>query len=220
MTAQKLPSWKTQPGTEKLQAVLSGKRLQEVKEQIKTYAKSPKGMRKDPAHLMRDRAGVIVAASNDDYGPKERHRHDVVEKEGEAAQAHVRIVTATVLDTMKSRKNLGFDKDEDQQRLWNAGDRLRSDFYLAGMQPRVISTLTPLPGGGKGEMSNRMVDARNRFNAALNAVGPVLSPILLHVVCHDQPVNSFLKRKGSQSETVASTLFKAALATLTHHYGY
>jgi len=216
---EKLPSWKKQPGTERLQSVLKGEHLRSVKEQIKTYAKSPKSMRKDPAHLMRDKGGVIVAASNDDYGPRERHRHDVVEKEGEQAQAHARIVTATQLDTMRSRKNLGLEKDDDQQRLWNAGDRLRSDFYLAGMQPRVISTLTPLPGG-KGEMSDRMIGARARFNQAVAAVGPVLAPILTHVVCDDQPVNTWMRKSGRHSETIAMTLFKAAIATLAHHYGY
>lgn len=196
-------------------------REKQIRAQIDGYAKRPKDFRTDPTRLMRDpKTGLILAPSNDDYGTPERRGHDTVEIEGEKAQAHARVVTATVLDTMLHRKELDFDKKEgDHHRLWLAGDRLRRDFHMAGMEPRVISTLTQLPAG-KGELSDNAIDARRRIKLAGQAVGPVLEPILVHVVCHDQPATRWGKRRGWRADLEAMTLFRAALQALAFHYGY
>jgi len=195
-------------------------RRKSIREQINGYAKKPSQFKTDPSHLLRDRkTGLVIAPSNDDFGTKERRAHDRVELEGDKTKPHARVTTATLLDTMRNRKNLAFEKDGDHERLWNAGDRLRADFYLAGMEPRVISTLNDLPGG-KGEMSDRAIAARQRMASALAAVGPLLAPILQHVVCDDKPISEWSRKRGRQAEIVSMTLFKAAIETLAHHYGY
>lgn len=205
-----------------LKAKLQKKKRKAVRKQIATYegrVLTPKNVIKDPARIMRDpKTGAMIAASNDDIGTRERRAHDLVEIEG-TGQPHARVVTATQLDTLLARKNLAFEKDGDHQRLWLAGDQLRKDFYLAGMQPRVISTLSDAPGG-EGEVTDRMIAARRRYQKALAQIGPILSPILVHVICDDQPINGWGKKRGRDQKTISMTLFKAALETLALYYGY
>ncbi|TXH34050.1 MAG: hypothetical protein E6Q98_19955 [Rhodospirillaceae bacterium] len=191
-----------------------------IRKDIRSYAIKPGDVVTDPAVILRDREGVAVAVSNDDFGTTERRQHDTVKIVNEGKpEIHARVTTVTPLDTMLNRKQLAWEKDGDHQRLWMAGDHLRRDFYLAGMQPRIISTLSPLPSG-KGEISDRAIGARRRYQQAIDAVGPILSPVLIHVVCDDLPVNTWSKRGGRRDEIISMTLFKAALETLAHYYGY
>lgn len=204
----------------KLKAKLPRKQRRAIRKQIAGYAIRGADLVKDPALLLRDpKTGVMIAASNDDVGTGERRAHDVIEREG-TGQPHARVVTASQLDTMLSRKNLAFDKDDDHQRLWHAGDQLRRDWYKAGKQPRIISVLSDAPKG-KGEITDEMIDAGRRCDAALAAVGPILSPVLVHVICDDRPIADAMRNKRSGHEKmVAMTLFKAALATLAIYYRY
>ncbi|MDY0882293.1 DUF6456 domain-containing protein [Dongia soli] len=191
-----------------------------IRKDIRSYAIKPSDVVTDPAVILRDRAGVAIAVSNDDFGTTERRQHGEVKIEKENSDTHARVMTATVLDTMLNRRELDFDKESgDHQRLWLAGDQLRRDFHIAGMQPRVVSTLMQLPAG-KGEMSDMAIDARRRIMLAGRAVGPVLEPILVHVICHDLPAKHYGRGRGLRAEIANITMFRAAIATLAYHYGY
>ncbi len=77
------------------------------------------------------------------------------------------------------------------ERQYLAGERLREDFEMAGLGPRLVRDYEAPPvargrrGGGipvrlPGE---RSIDARRRVEAALAAIGPGLSDILLRTCC-------------------------------------
>lgn len=67
-----------------------------------------------------------------------------------------------------------------------AGERFRHDFTLAGLQPRVTSDWsTPVSGAALGDRGMRMTDlmvaARQRLDAALEALGPELGALVIDV---------------------------------------
>nr|WP_242507931.1 DUF6456 domain-containing protein [Rhodothalassium salexigens] len=72
-----------------------------------------------------------------------------------------------------------------------AGDRLRTDFDLAGLTPRVTGSYAPLPPSrGRrpapraGDPTDRQIDARRRYQRALDAMGPGLADIAVRVCCY------------------------------------
>lgn len=102
-----------------------------------------------------------------------------------------------------------------------AGERLRADFTHGALSPRLgVNWQSAGSGGGRGaaDLSDSVLAARQRFNRALQAVGPELSGVLVDVCC-------FLKRLG-MVETErgwpvrsAKLLLKAGLAALARHCG-
>jgi hypothetical protein len=75
------------------------------------------------------------------------------------------------------------------ERQFAAGDRLRADWTLAGLGPRVTMRWDASPTGGKGMPHDRLdptltqISARQRFDGALAHAGQGLSDILWRVVC-------------------------------------
>ena len=73
-------------------------------------------------------------------------------------------------------------------RLCDAGERLRADYERAQLSPSVTMRWDPVrvDGGGGGDgmtPSERHLSARTRFDGAMAAAGPGLSDILWRVVC-------------------------------------
>ncbi len=76
------------------------------------------------------------------------------------------------------------------ERLYLAGDRLRQDWEMAGLGPRVTMSWDAAPPG-KGARSAprapdphmRQLSARQRFDGALECAGPGLKDVLWRVVC-------------------------------------
>jgi hypothetical protein len=76
------------------------------------------------------------------------------------------------------------------QRQYDAGERLRSDWERAQLSPRVTMAWDPAPvsrgksGPAPGpDSATFQIDAKRRFEAAIDAAGPGLSDILWRVVC-------------------------------------
>ncbi len=77
------------------------------------------------------------------------------------------------------------------ERQYLAGERLREDFELAGLGPRLVRDYgaPPVARGRRGGSvaarlpGERSIDARRRVQAALAATGPGLSDILLRTCC-------------------------------------
>ncbi|MEQ1887581.1 MAG: DUF6456 domain-containing protein [Alphaproteobacteria bacterium] len=72
-----------------------------------------------------------------------------------------------------------------------AGERLRRDFTLANLAPRVTASWgMPINRAGRGagsdqaSMNDTMIAAKDRLWAAIDAVGPDLGGILLQVCCY------------------------------------
>jgi hypothetical protein len=76
------------------------------------------------------------------------------------------------------------------KRQFDAGERLRSDWERAQLAPRVTMAWDSAPvsrgrGGAApdGDPSGAQIDARRRFDGAVESAGPGLADILWRVVC-------------------------------------
>lgn len=110
-----------------------------------------------------------------------------------------------------------------------AANRLRRDFWIGEgghVLGRLVTTYGPrMPQGGRHSFDPPYTAAESRkaYDHALEAVGPDLSPILVHVVINDEPAASWAESVlgGSRSTASAAGLgtLKLALNALSRHYG-
>ncbi len=108
-----------------------------------------------------------------------------------------------------------------------AGERLRSDFWFAQMTPRVTSNWSPISqgrsrGGGRcnheADQLDAISEAGERVRAALKAVGPELSSVLVDVCCHLKGLESVEKASGWPQRS-GKIVLRMALTALARHYG-
>lgn len=105
-----------------------------------------------------------------------------------------------------------------------AGERLRDDFERAQIGPRVAqdwsSFLAP-SDGAPGARSPAMgpADARKRFAAALDVLGPGLSDVALRACCFLEGLESTERRMGWSARS-GKVVLKIALQRLVTHYGF
>lgn len=110
---------------------------------------------------------------------------------------------------------------------FEAGERLRADFERAQMTPRVTSSWNPAatssgtargaPGAGL-ETAESVVAAHQRVEAALKAVGPELSGLLLDVCCFLHGLEDAERNRG-WPRRAGKVVLQLALAHLARHYG-
>ena len=105
-----------------------------------------------------------------------------------------------------------------------AGERLRTDFTLALLTPRMTANWErPIAGGTRGseagEVSNTMIAARQRVHHALDAVGPEFSGLLLDVCCFLKGLEH-VERERIWPARSAKIVLQLALERLARHYGY
>ncbi|MFT3973203.1 MAG: DUF6456 domain-containing protein [Amaricoccus sp.] len=109
--------------------------------------------------------------------------------------------------------------------LIEAGERLREDFELAQMGPRVTQNwekfltagsdrgVSALCGPGEGP-----ADARARVAKAMEALGPGLSDIVFRICCFLEGLETAEKRLGWSARS-GKVVLKIALERLAAHYG-
>lgn len=109
---------------------------------------------------------------------------------------------------------------------FSAGERLRSDFTFAGLQPRVTASwdvagaATRQSRGVQGyEMREEVLAARERVRRAMKTVGPELSGILLDVCCHLKGLET-VEKEQSWPQRSAKVALQLALSALARHYGF
>ncbi|MEQ1711537.1 MAG: DUF6456 domain-containing protein [Hyphomicrobium sp.] len=109
---------------------------------------------------------------------------------------------------------------------FQAGERLRADFWFAGMTPRVTSrwgegasdgSRRSSPGAGV-ELRDNVVAAQTRVRRALAAVGPELSGVLIDVCCHLKGIED-AERQAGWPQRAGKVVLRIALAALARHYG-
>ncbi len=108
--------------------------------------------------------------------------------------------------------------------LIEAGERLREDFELAQMGPRVAQNWDrfmtaggrsqPMEGQGRADGPT---DARTRVARALEALGPGLSDIVFRICCFLEGLETAEKRLGWSARS-GKVVLKIALERLAHHY--
>ena len=104
-----------------------------------------------------------------------------------------------------------------------AAERLREDVERAGTLGRLTMDWSGQPkSGGRNARSldpaERARGAKERVRAALNAVGPELSPLLERICLLGSALAAAERDLGLPRRT-GTTQFKAALARLARHYG-
>lgn len=104
-----------------------------------------------------------------------------------------------------------------------AGERLRMDFTRAGLTPGITQRWDGAPrsggaAGGAKDLCDAAIDAKARVQAALRAVGPELSGVVLDVCCFLKGLE-FVERERRWPVRSAKVILKAGLAALARHYG-
>lgn len=104
-----------------------------------------------------------------------------------------------------------------------AGEKLRRDFTLAQLSPRMgVSWDSPVVSGSRGAGGDSIGDvalmARQRLNKALAAAGPQLSDLLFDVCCHLAPLEACEDARGWAKRS-ARVVLKIGLDRLAQHYG-
>lgn len=105
---------------------------------------------------------------------------------------------------------------------FEASERLRGDFMRAGQAPRITMNWDPAPTsrsqGGGNDPTTAQMGARQRFEAAVAAVGPGLSDVLWRVVCMGDGLETAERALGWPNRA-GKLVLKLALDRLAAHYG-
>jgi len=107
--------------------------------------------------------------------------------------------------------------------LVEAGERLREDFEIAQMGPRVTQNWENFLAHGDissstGGTGTGPEEARRRVAAALSALGPGLSDVAFRVCCFLEGLETAEKRLGWSARS-AKVVLRIALQRLAQHYG-
>ncbi len=109
-------------------------------------------------------------------------------------------------------------------RQFAAGERLRRDFTLSQLMPRLCADLSaPAIGARRGakfaaEIPDTVLAAKQRFDRAMRAAGPGLSDILFDVCCHLKGL-ALAERENDWPRHSGFVVLKLALDRLAAHYG-
>lgn len=158
---------------------------------------------------------------------REQHQMRMhVEMPGETAEAD-NVVTVDANESPLTRlcateTKSGAPLIDDKQFL--AGERLRRDFTLANLMPRLTADLeAPAVAGRRGAGGSEITDialaARQRFSRALEALGSDLSGVAVDVCCHLKPLDA-AESTANWPGSAALVVLKLALDRLAHHYGF
>lgn len=110
---------------------------------------------------------------------------------------------------------------------YDAGERLRADFYFAQMTPRTTSSWSGMPvdrgvrrsAPGAGiDLADSIVAAKQRVYLALCSVGGDLAGILIDVCGHLKGLEQFERGEGLPQRS-GKFLLGMALTRLGQHYG-
>jgi len=107
---------------------------------------------------------------------------------------------------------------------FDAGERLRRDFTIAQLTPRMgVDWSAPVVLGSRGaksgsDLPETVLAAKQRFALALKAVGPGLSDLLFDVCCHLIGLEAAERTKGWPQRS-AKVVLQIALDRLAVHYG-
>lgn len=112
-------------------------------------------------------------------------------RDGETVKAAGRrAVRSVTVNMVESPLGWLFTRGKLSRRQFDAGEQLRSDWERAGLAPRLTMAWDSAPvgqqrgnSGARADLLASQIDARKRFQGAVDAAGPGLSDILWRVVC-------------------------------------
>ena len=104
-----------------------------------------------------------------------------------------------------------------------AGEKLRADFTLGQMAPRVTSNWGAPTGRSHrtspGEMTDLMLTSRQRVRQAMDASGPEFAGLVMDVCCFLRGLEDVERERGWPPRT-AKIVLQLALDRLARHYGF
>ena len=129
------------------------------------------------------------------------------------------------LDRLRRRKGKSGEPLISQAQ-YEAGERLRADFWRAEMTPRVTMNWAFDAGRNGSRRSGVQIRSDNetslmaqeRVRAALRAVGPELSGILIDVCCHLKGIEA-AEKSANWPKRSGKVVLSMALNALARHYG-
>lgn len=107
---------------------------------------------------------------------------------------------------------------------FEAGERLRRDYTLAQLTPRLgVDFTAPIVLGRRGKnvetsLTETVLAAKQRFQRAMAAVGPGLSDMLFDICCHLVGLEE-VERAKEWPRRSAKVVLDIALDRLAEHYG-
>lgn len=108
---------------------------------------------------------------------------------------------------------------------FEAGERLRRDYTLAGLLARTTMNWDGLGGraerrsaGGGHDLNTAALDARARINAVIKGLGSDLASVAIDVCCHLAGLAD-IERLHGWPQRSGKVVLRLALAALASHYG-
>ena len=175
---------------------------------------------------MRPKAPPKNASDGDSFRQQHQLR-TIAEREVDGVRRPVLVNDAeSPLGWLKSRKDRNGRPliTPDQ---YEAGERLRADYWFAHMSPRVTSNwsaLAPSERSRRAAPSNaaalrdEVIAAKERVMRALMAVGPEVSGVLVDICCELKGLEEAEKENG-WPQRAGKVVLQIALTRLARHYG-
>lgn len=148
-----------------------------------------------------------------------------IEERQDAMTGELRIINSkeSPLAWLARRKNAE-GKPQIDALQFAAGERLRSDFTIAGLTPRMTLDWTRYGAGTTsgighpGLATDVMMAARQRLHAALDVLGPELAGLTLDLCCFLKGIGDVERARGLRQRSAKYRLM-VALDRLVAHYG-
>ncbi len=166
--------------------------------------------------------GLNRAERQTDLGTPEARRHGCADvfyardPDSGAIVKRARVTVQVTIDRLLILKTI-------THRQWQAGDRLRTDIWLAGLVPRVTVNLLATGGGGQHDIPDRQADAHQREKEALRSLSDRLRRVVMLLLVSGEGVESIGRRMGWSSARSArrngQRLLCEALDALADFYG-
>ncbi len=156
---------------------------------------------------------------NDLGTPERRQKGDLYAEESDTI-LHMRSNWRPPLDKYFREGVLDPRSPDNNRRLFRAGCNLRRAWRAAGYTARITIDLTKVPLGGssRGEMADRVSDARREVVLVLREVGPVLAGVVRHVVCLDGTAGEWAKAYGWHRARDGMVALRLGLDSVARHY--
>jgi hypothetical protein len=173
------------------------------------------------------RAWLRRCASEGDAFRAQHHLRGPGEREIDGTRRPVLVNEAeSPLGWLKSRKGRNGEPLLTEQQ-YEAGERLRADYWFAEMSPRVTanwSALAPSERSRRGSSSSaaslrdEVIAAKERVMRALDAVGPEVGGTLVDICCELKGLEEAEKANG-WPQRAGKVVLQIALTRLARHYG-
>jgi hypothetical protein len=159
---------------------------------------------------------------------REQHQKRAVQLKDIGGTRHPVLVNEveSPLGWLKSRKDRnGRPLISDPQ--YEAGERLRADYWFARLSPRVTANWSALAPSGRSrrgapanaaDLRDEVIAAKERVMHAIDAVGPELAGVLIDICCELKGLEDAEKSHG-WPQRAGKVVLQLALNRLARHYG-